>query len=276
MPLAKTEFDYLRELVLKQSAISLDESKEYLLEMRLSSLVRLHGFESVGALARHLLGRSHSTLHEDVVDAMTTNETSFFRDLHPFETLKKTLFPSFIDRNKDTRSLNIWCAACSSGQEPYTIAMILKANFPHIVSGWSLQIRAGDLSPSMLNRASEGLYTQLEINRGLPAPLLIKYFSKDGNAWRIKSEIRDMVKFHSLNLATPFPHMPSMDFIFLRNVLIYFDVAMKRQILAKVRRVLRPGGILFLGGAETTLNIDDSWERVQDGKTVYYKLRQGL
>jgi chemotaxis protein methyltransferase CheR len=274
MPLAKPEFDYLRQLVLDRSAIALDESKEYLLEMRLSGLVRLHNFESVGALAQHLKKTGTGSLHAEVVDAMTTNETSFFRDLHPFETLKRSIFPEFLAKRASSKALNLWCAACSSGQEPYTIAMLLKANFPQLQAGWNLQIRAGDLSPTILNRAREGLYTQLEINRGLPAPLLIKYFSKDGSAWRLNQEIRDMVKFHELNLAKAFPPLPQMDIIFLRNVLIYFDLETKRQILAKVRRLIRPDGILFLGGAETTINVDDQWERVQDGKTVYYRLRQ--
>jgi len=208
------------------------------------------------------------------VDAMTTNETSFFRDLHPFETFKRELVPELLKRNEASRTLNIWCAACSSGQEPYTLAMILHDSFPQLRAGWRVQLLAGDLSLEMLRRARAGLFSQLEVNRGLPAPLLVKYFQKDGASWQVKEELRAMIQFHELNLATAWPGLPAMDFVFLRNVLIYFDMEMKRQILRKVRGVLKPDGVLFLGGAETTLNIDEGWERVQSGKTVYYRIKR--
>lgn len=274
MALTKSEFDYLRQLVREQSAIMLDDGKEYLVEMRLMSLARVEGCENVDEFSRKLRLKPFGSLHRAVVDAMTTNETSFFRDLHPFETLKKSVLPAFFEKRKDQRALNIWCAACSSGQEPYTIAMILKEHFPTQVANWQIKIQAGDLSAEMLKRAGEGLFSQLEINRGLPAPLLVKYFQKDGAAWRIKEELRKMIRFHELNLAGNWPMMPPLDLLFIRNVLIYFDVEMKRKILAKARKVLKPDGLLFLGGAETTLNVDDSWERVQEDKTVYYRMRQ--
>lgn len=273
MALSKIEFDYLRQIVREQSAIILDDGKEYLVEMRLMSLARMDGCENVDEFSRRLRAMPFGDKHRAVVDAMTTNETSFFRDIHPFETLKKTVIPEMMEKRKSTRSLNIWCAACSSGQEPYTIAMILKENFPQL-SGWQLNLLAGDLSAEMLKRAREGLFSQLEINRGLPAPLLVKWFQKDGAAWRIKEDLRKMIRFHELNLAGAWPVLPPLDLLFIRNVLIYFNVEMKRQILAKARKVLKPDGLLFLGGAETTLNVDDSWERVQDGKTVYYRIRQ--
>lgn len=274
MPLTRIEFDYLRQLVRERSAIVLDDSKEYLVEMRLMSLARLEGHESVDELSRFLRGKPFGPLHAQVVDAMTTNETSFFRDLHPFETFRKELVPEALKRNEASRSLNIWCAACSSGQEPYTLAMILRDAFPQLRSGWRLTLMAGDLSQEMLRRARQGLFSQLEVNRGLPAPMLVKYFQKDGASWQMKDEIRSMIQFHELNLAGNWPSVPSMDFIFLRNVLIYFDMDMKRQILRKMRSALKPEGLLFLGGAETTLNIDEAWERVQTGKTVYYRIRR--
>jgi chemotaxis protein methyltransferase CheR len=275
MPLTRIEFDYLRQLVRERSAIVLDDSKEYLVEMRLMSLARLEGHDNVDELSRALRGKPFSPLHAQVVDAMTTNETSFFRDLHPFDTFKKELVPELINKNEASRSLNIWCAACSSGQEPYTLAMLLHEGFPQLRAGWRVNLLAGDLSQEMLRRARQGLFSQLEVNRGLPAPLLVKYFQKDGAAWQVKDEIRAMIQFHELNLAAAlWPTLPAMDVVFIRNVLIYFDIEMKRQILRKVRSVLRPDGILFLGGAETTLNIDEAWERVQTGKTVYYRIRR--
>jgi chemotaxis protein methyltransferase CheR len=275
MALAKPEFDYLRQLVREQSAIVLDDGKEYLVEMRLMSLARLEGCNTVDDFARRLRGQPFGATHRAVVDAMTTNETSFFRDLHPFETLKSTILPELIERRRDQRSLSIWCAACSSGQEPYSLAMLIRDRFPQLLSGWQLNLLAGDISQEMLRRAREGLFSQLEINRGLPAPLLVKFFEKDGSAWRIKDELRRMVRFHELNLIGSWPSLPPLDMLFIRNVLIYFDLETKRAILAKARRALKPDGLLFLGGAETTLNVDDAWERVQDGKTVYYRIRGG-
>jgi len=274
MPLEKIEFDYLRQLVREHSAIVLDESKEYLVEMRLMSLARVEGYGSVDDLARHLRNTRYSPLHAQVVDAMTTNETSFFRDLHPFESMKMDLLPAAIKRNEATRTLTIWCAACSSGQEPYSIAMLLYDAFPQLRNGWKVNLLAGDLSQEMLKRARQGLFSQLEINRGLPATHLVRYFRKDGAGWQVKDEIRNMIQFHELNLSTSWPNIPPVDFLFLRNVLIYFDMDTKRQILRKARGVLRPEGVLFLGGAETTFNVDDAWERVQSGKTVYYRVRR--
>jgi chemotaxis protein methyltransferase CheR len=274
MPLEKIEFDYLRQLVRDHSAIVLDESKEYLVEMRLMSLARVEGYASVDELSRHLRNTRFSPLHAAVVDAMTTNETSFFRDLHPFESMKLDLLPAAIKRNEATRSLTIWCAACSSGQEPYSLAMLLYDAFPQLRSGWKVTLLAGDLSQEMLKRARQGLFSQLEVNRGLPATHLVRYFRKDGAGWQVKDEIRNMIQFHELNLATSWPNIPPVDFLFLRNVLIYFDMETKRQILRKARGVLKSDGILFLGGAETTFNVDDAWERVQSGKTVYYRVRR--
>jgi chemotaxis protein methyltransferase CheR len=274
MPLEKIEFDYLRQLVRDQSAIVLDESKEYLVEMRLMSLARVEGYASVDDLSRHLRNTRFSSLHAQVVDAMTTNETSFFRDLHPFESMKMELLPAAIKRNEATRTLTIWCAACSSGQEPYSLAMLIYDAFPQLRNGWKVNLLAGDLSQEMLKRARQGLFSQLEVNRGLPATHLVRYFRKDGAGWQVKDEIRSMIQFHELNLATSWPNVPPVDFLFLRNVLIYFDMETKRQILRKARGVLKGDGVLFLGGAETTFNVDDAWERVQSGKTVYYRVRR--
>ncbi len=273
MALAQIEFDYLRGLVREKSGIVLDDSKEYLVEMRLMTLVRMEGMESVDDLSRSLRGKPYGKLHAQVVDAMTTNETSFFRDLHPFETMRTEFIPQAMERHQATRRISIWCAACSSGQEPYSLAMLIRHHFPQLAN-WTIDLSGGDLSHEMLARAREGLYSQLEINRGLPAPLLVKYFQKEGSAWRLKQEIRDMVRYHELNLNGNWPVTRGLDFLFLRNVLIYFDLETKKKILERARSVLGPEGILFLGGAETTLNVDDNWERFQQGKTVFYKIRR--
>jgi len=207
------------------------------------------------------------------VEAMTTNETSFFRDFHPFEGLKKFVLPDLIARRAAERELTVWCAASSSGQEPYSLAMLIRENLPQLVS-WRIRILATDLSSDVLARAREGRYSQLEVNRGLPASLLVKYFEKRGCDWYLRDDIRNMVDFQIVNLASAWPFLPPMDIVMLRNVLIYFGVETKKDILAKVRRVLRPDGYLFLGGSETTFSIDDSFERVQLERATCYRVRK--
>ena len=241
------------------------------MESRLTPLVRRHGFASLAQMIAEMRRQPHNGLHWYVVEAMTTNETSFFRDLYPFELLKKHVLPELVKRRAPTRQLNIWCAAASSGQEPYTIAMLLRENFPELLS-WKVTFIASDISKEMLDRCREGCFSQLEVNRGLPAPLLVRYFLKIGTQWQIKDEVRRMVDFRRINLAQSWPFLPAIDVIFMRNVLIYFDAETKRAILARVRKTLKPDGYLFLGGTETTLNLDDSFERVQIGKAAYYQI----
>jgi len=204
---------------------------------------------------------------------MTTNETSFFRDFHPFEDLKKIVLPALIARRSAERELRIWCAASSSGQEPYSLAMLIRESFPKLVS-WKVHILATDLSTDILARAREGRYSQLEVNRGLPATLLVKYFEKRGCDWYLRDDIREMVEYQIVNLAGPWPFLPAMDIVMIRNVLIYFSVETKKEILAKVRRVLMPDGYFFLGAAETTFGIDTSFERVQLERATCYQVRK--
>jgi chemotaxis protein methyltransferase CheR len=268
--LSEAEFSYVRDLVYRQAAIVLEKEKNYLVEARLSPLVRRHGFNSMSEMVGQMRSQPSNGLSWHVVEAMTTNETSFFRDIHPFELLKKNVLPELIQRRAALLQINFWCAAASSGQEIYTILMLLRENFPQLQT-WKINFIASDISKEMLERCREGCYSQLEVNRGLPAPLLIKYFQKIGTQWQIKDELRRMVDFHQLNLAQAWPALPPMDVIFMRNVLIYFDVQTKKDILARVRRVLKPDGYLFLGGAETTLNLDESFKRVQIDKTAYYQ-----
>lgn len=269
MSISAVEFAYVKDLIKGRSAILIEDGKEYLVETRLLSIARDAGYSSVTELVGKLKSAANSPLHEKVVDAMTTNETSFFRDQHPFLALKDHLIPKFLEKNSATKTLNIWFAACSSGQEPYSVSMLIHDNFPELLN-WKLNFIATDLSPSMLERAQEGMYAQLELNRGMPAPMIVKYFTREGTSWQIKQNIRDMIKFQELNLAGNWPYIPPMDIVFLRNVLIYFDVETKKKILNGVRSVLKPDGYLFLGAGETTINLDDNYNSVQFGKSTCY------
>jgi chemotaxis protein methyltransferase CheR len=184
------------------------------------------------------------------------------------------VLPDLIAARASRKTLNIWSAACSSGQEPYTIAMLLMENFPAL-RDWNVQIMATDLSQQMVDRARQGQFTQLEVNRGLPAQLLVKYFQRVGLHWQVKPEVQRWLKFQKANLIEPWPAMPTMDIVFMRNVLIYFTPDTKRTLLGKVKKQLASDGTLFLGGAETTIGIDDGWKRMNHGKTSTYRLTSG-
>lgn len=267
-----SDFNFIRELVHRHSAIALETDKAYLIELRLSPLARQAGFSTLPEFIAALrLESANSPLYRQVIEAMTTHETSFFRDLHPFESLQSTLLPNMLDK-RGTATITIWCAACSSGQEPYSIAMLIREAFPAQVAR-RVRIIATDLSEAIIERARSGVYNQIEISRGLPPALLSKYFDKQDASWRIRPEIRHMVEFQTSNLATPWPMFPMLDLVFMRNVLIYFDVETKKALLAKVRQVLKPDGYLFLGSSETTLNLDAAFEPVTMGKSLCYQLR---
>ncbi len=267
------DFNYIRDLVRRYSAIVLEPDKAYLIETRLAPLAHQTGFTSLRELIASLRTGAGNGLQSKVVEAMTTHETSFFRDGHPFETLKNAVLPDLIAKRSPGQSLAIWCAACSSGQEPFSVAMLAHEHFPNLTKG-RLRIFATDLSGAILARARDGLFAQIEINRGLPAALLTRHFDKQGLHWRLKSEIRHMVDFQQSNLAGAWPNFPALDVIFMRNVLIYFGIETKKAILAKVRGILKPDGYLFLGSSETTLNLDAAFEPIAMGKTVCYQLRQ--
>lgn len=270
--ISKSDFNYVRDLVRRHSAISLEPDKAYLIETRLAPLARQTGFDSLQALIASLRTNPGADLRDRVIEAMFTHETSFFRDGHPFEILKSMILPSLLAKRPLGQNLTIWCAACSSGQEPFSVAMLAREHFPDLARG-RLRTIATDLSESILARAREGLYTQTEINRGLPPALLARYFDKQGSCWRLKLEIRRMVDFQRSNLAEEWPNLPSPDIIFMRNVLIYFDQETKKSILSKVRKTLKPDGYLILGSSETTLNLDPTFESISMGKTVCYQLR---
>jgi chemotaxis protein methyltransferase CheR len=263
------DFDFVRKLVYEHSAITLDDSKEYLIEARLAPVARQEGLSSVTELIRSLR-KGGSRLRDDVIAAVATNETTFFRDVHPFDALRDVVIPAVLAGNGG-RSLSMWSAAASTGQEAYSMAMVVREHFPVVPR---VTILGTDLSSAVLVRARSGNFPQLEVNRGLPVRLLVKHFEHHGTHWQLSDDIRKMVTFSALNLARPFNHLPPMDIVFLRNVLIYFDAPTKVQVLKRVADVLRPGGYLFLGGAETTYGISDSFERTPVGKTTCYQLSQ--
>lgn len=272
MPIGQLELEYVRDLVYRRSAIVLDAGKDYLLESRLAPLARQRGMASIDELVSRARANALD-LQKWIVEALTTNETSFFRDIHPFEALRDEVFPRLMEARRSTRRLHVWCAAASTGQEPFTIAMTARESFPELAT-WDFKIVGTDLCEAVLERAREGLYRQHEVNRGLPATMLVKYFDRRGVDWQIKPELRRIVEFKKLNLIEPWPPLGAPDVVFIRNVLIYFDVATKRGILEKLRNTMAPDGALFLGGAETTMNLDDGFERVQAGKAAYYRIKE--
>jgi chemotaxis protein methyltransferase CheR len=261
MPLAANDFELVRQIVRDHVGILLDSWKTSLVETRLSAIARGEGLAGVDDLLNHLRSRSRSPLSTRVVESLLTTETSFFRDVHPFEALRQFILPDLIIQRQARRRLAIWSAGCASGQEIYSVAMLIREHFPSLLD-WSLQLVGTDVSSSMLAKAAKGRYTELEINRGLPAAALVKYFEQHA-----------MVEFVQMNLAGSWRALPKMDIIFMRNVLVYFDVEKKREILAKVRRQLHPDGFLFLGGAESTINLDDDFQPTYFGPAVVYRLR---
>jgi chemotaxis protein methyltransferase CheR len=266
------EFHYIRDLVRDHSALLLEAGKEYLVESRLEPVARSAGFPSFGGMVENLRTAPFGELHRRVVEAMANNETTFFRDARMFGMLRDTMLPQLLVRRSQQRSLNIWSAACSSGQEPYSIAMLLRAHEPAL-DGWHLGLTASDMSREMIARGRSGSYSQLEVNRGLPANLLVTHFRQNRAAWEIDPAIRKMVDFREINLIQPWPLLPRMDLVLMRNVLIYLDAATKNTILSRVAAILAPDGYLILGGAETTTNLNGSFESVTLGSAMCFRLK---
>ena len=271
MTISTDAFTFVRELVRAESAIVLEPGKEYLVESRLVPLARTAGHPDVDAFVKELSSRRNPATLRLVVEALTTNETSWFRDSDPFTALRQSVFPA-LAKTRPNRQLRVWAAACSSGQEPYSILMTAQ-DTPEL-TGWKIDLLATDLSQEMLDRARTGQYSQLEVNRGLPATTLVRHFERSGLGWRISPALSAQVQFKQLNLMRPFPPLGKFDVVFLRNVLIYFDLATKRDILRRVRQVMAPDGHLFLGAAEMTMGVDDAWERVPAGRSSVYRIRE--
>ena len=261
-------FDFLCRTVYQDSGIVLDESKGYLLEARLLPVVKSEGATSLDDLCRLIRATGGERLRHKVVEAMTTNETLFFRDVTPFESLQKELIPKLVERTAGRRPVRFWSAACSSGQEAYSLAMM----WLEMGLGPSqIELLGTDLSDEILDKARQGRFMQLEVNRGLPAKYLVKYFTRHGMEWEISPEVRRMVRWAKLNLMVSWPALGQFDVVLCRNVLIYFDMETKRDILSRIRKHVRPEGYLILGSSETTLNITDEFIRRQVGRGIMYE-----
>jgi chemotaxis protein methyltransferase CheR len=273
MTLTATSFDWVRQLVHRESAIVLQPGKEYLVEARLLPMAQQRGCAGVSELVEAVRQRPDPASTRRIVEALTTNETSWFRDGDPFTSLTGTVLPQLQAARRPDERLQIWSAACSSGQEAYTIAMLLSDALPNAAS--RVSITATDLSREMVERTRAGRFSQLEVNRGLPASMLVRHFTKAGNEWEISPSLRRMITASECNLAAPLPRLGPFDVVYLRNVLIYFDLPTKQGILHRVRQLMRPDGWLFLGAAETTLGVDDNWERVVLGRGSAYRPRKG-
>jgi chemotaxis protein methyltransferase CheR len=261
------EYEYLRKLLREKSGLDLSADKQYLIESRLLPLARKSGLSSIGELVQKLQGGS-SALITGVVEAMTTNETFFFRDKVPFDHFRDTIMPEILRARAGRKSIRIWCAAGSTGQEPYSLAMCLK-EMGAALSGWRVEILATDLSQEVLEKSKSGIYSQFEVQRGLPIQLLVKYFKQIGEYWQVNPDVRAMVQHRQLNLLHDFSQLGVFDVIFCRNVLIYFDQETKNSIFNRLARAIEPDGFLVLGAAETVVGLTDAFKPVSDRRGLY-------
>jgi chemotaxis protein methyltransferase CheR len=261
------DYDFLRKLLKERSGLDLSADKQYLVESRLIPLARRAGLPGLAELVQKMKSGAEA-LTAEVVEAMTTNETFFFRDKIPFDHLRDTILPTLLQTRANRRSLRIWSAACSSGQEPYSIAMCLKEKAQQL-SGWRVEIVATDLSQEVLEKSKSGIYSQFEVQRGLPVQLLVKHFAQIGELWQISPDIRSMVQYRPLNLLQDFSHLGKFDVIFCRNVLIYFDQDTKSATFERISKSLEPDGMLVLGAAETVVGISDAFRPYPDRRGLY-------
>ncbi|MBR0968812.1 protein-glutamate O-methyltransferase CheR [Bradyrhizobium diazoefficiens] len=262
-----TEYEYLRKFLKDSSGLDLSADKQYLIESRLLPLARKAGLPGIGELVQKLQSGS-TALIASVVEAMTTNETFFFRDKVPFDHFRETIMPEVIKARAGKRSLRIWCAAGSTGQEPYSLAMCLK-EMGAALTGWRVEIIATDLSQEVLEKAKSGIYSQFEVQRGLPIQMLMKYFKQNGETWQINPELRAMIQHRQLNLLHDFAQLGTFDVIFCRNVLIYFDQDTKINIFNRLARQIEPDGFLVLGAAETVVGLTDTFRPIPEKRGVY-------
>ena len=269
--IARADYETLKKVLLANSGHHLEEGKEYLVERRLESVAGSFGFRDLAGLVGHLRNTSDPRVTKLVCEAMTTNESLFFRDGRPFDLMKERLIPELIERRRASRRLRIWSAACSTGQEPYSLAMLL-ADYRPALTGWTIEILGTDYASKVLERARAGVFNHFEVQRGLPIQLLIKHFDQlDGNNWRVKEPIRRMVGFREQNLVEPFRHLGTFDLVFCRNVLIYFHEQGKRDVLERMAQVVAPDGYLFLGSAETALGVTGAWKTVPGVSTTLFQ-----
>ncbi len=275
MTVAAEHFRYVQQLVMERSAIVLTEDKSYLVDARLAPLARAIGVADVNGVVDHARSRRDPALEQRIVEALTTNETSWFRDTRPFHALEHLVLPALIERKRASRVLRVWSAACSTGQELYSLAILLEEKFPQLRRGWQVELVGTDLNTEMVRRATEGLYSNLEVNRGMPANLLVRYFEKEGAHWRARETVRDRSRFVKLNLVGKWPPMPTFDVVLLRNVLIYFDTKVKTEVLCRVVKQMARGGYMLLGTAETPSGLCPDLVPIPTDGTVVYHLPVG-
>jgi len=268
------DYDYLRKLLKDRSGLILSADKQYLVESRLTPLARKAGIATLGELVSKLKA-GNERLTVDVVEAMTTNESFFYRDKVPFDHFKDAIMPSLIASRAKERRIRIWCAAASTGQEPYSLAMCLK-DMKDKIAGWRVDIVGTDLSTEVLEKAKAGLYSQFEVQRGLPIQMLVKHFVQTGDTWQISPEIRAMVQYKPLNLLADFAHLGNFDVVFCRNVLIYFDQETKIGVLNRIAKMLEGDGFLVLGAAETVVGLTEAFKPMQDRRGLYVPNKDAL
>ena len=269
------EFELLRSFLKARSGLALAPEKRYLVESRLGPLCRRYNLASLSDLIRRLKTNGDGEMELAVIEAMTTNETFFFRDKAPFEIFEKVLLPRIVPARANLKKLRIWCAAASSGQEPYSLAMIL-SEMSAKFAGWRIEIIATDISTEILDKAKAGLYSQFEVQRGLPIQMVLKYFTQIGDQWQIAPAIRDMIVYKPLNLIKDFSQLGVFDIIFCRNVLIYFDAPTKGDVLKRMSSLLPDDGTLLLGAAETVIGLSDAFVPHAEHRGVYVPNRQAL
>ncbi len=262
------DYDFLRKFLKRRSGLVLSAEKQYLVESRLLPLARKAGLTGLGGLVDAIRNGADEALLTGIVEAMATNESFFFRDKIPFEHFRSIVMPALIAARRRARAIRIWCAACSTGQEPYSLAMCLK-QMEREIAGWRIEILATDLSGNVLEKARQGLYTQFEVQRGLPVSLLIEHFTRIGEAWQIAPALRGMVKYRQINLLSDFSQLGVFDLIFCRNVLIYFDQATKTDVLERLSRAVASDGYLVLGAAETVVGLTKAFGVVRDKHGLY-------
>lgn len=261
------DFELISGLLKQRSGLILPQDKVYLLESRLTPIAHKRGLETLDDLVTEIRTKRTEDLLVEVTEAMTTNESFFFRDTKPFDLFKDYVLPQLL-QNRSRKKIRIWCAAASTGQEPYSLAIILKEMQANL-AGWDIEIVGTDISQKVLDKAKTGLFSQFEVQRGLPIQMLIKYFNQVGELWQISEEIRDMVSYRKFNLLEPFTLLGSFDVIFCRNVLIYFDQTTKTEVLERMRKLVPDDGTLILGAAETVLGITDKFKPVQGQRGLY-------
>jgi len=267
-----SDYDYLVKFLLERSGLALGREKEYLLEARLIPLARSHGLSNIAELVRELRTRTDGALQTAVVEAMATKETSFFRDNTPFEELRTILVPELIAARRAQRRLRVWCAAASTGQEPVSVAILLRENFPELAD-WSIEILATDIDGNAVARAEKGFFTNFEAQRGLPRELLAKYFEQVAEGWRVAESLREWLRYRRQNLLDDFAALGTFDLIVCRNVLIYFDNGTKSHVLARLAQGLEPDGFLLLGASETVIGLSTPLERNRRFRSAIYGLK---